>query len=533
MRVPNLILMSLLLFSSACGGGGGGGGDANLLQGVFGAPPVAGITYESTNSHGTTDVNGGFRYRDGDVVLFRIGGTVLGSSLGQPTVTSADLVPGLTIPRRNVDLARLGEPSPAAEFVNRLVFLQTLDADGDLSNGILIPDVAISILVQEVQNQFKRSTAQFEQNLPFRRVLHLAAEQGAWGGTRPPIVHDTKALDAYLRHADEESQFEHVAREEGDLDANGVFDEVTSIAWTDQRTHVYTIDADNNGEPEAIQTRQFTAGGLLLTDDWEVTDHDAAGRLVLLERTPSGDVVRRTVHVGANVERVIHNQLDSMGLAVRSQIDTDGDGTIDETIDITRDEEGRIVREELDEGVDGRIDRVDTHGYDEEGRVETFATRFTAPGGIEFSGTHRYDEAGREVLATLVQDNEIRRTETIYDDVSHIVTKRTTRTVSGMTFKSIEIEHYDAQGRIIRRVRDHDGDGAIDMVVNSVYDGLIQSEETDFGNNGSLERRTIYIRNEAGNLIRVRFDQDADGRTDAMRRFTYVSSTAFQASQVD
>ncbi|MBF0416734.1 MAG: tandem-95 repeat protein, partial [Magnetococcales bacterium] len=94
--------------------------------GVFLDSPVGGVTYTSGSMTGVTTSSGGYAYKPGDIVVFKIGDIVLGSSQGQSYVTPVDLAPSKN----------------SNTIVNILRLLQTLDSDGNPNNGIQISEQA-------------------------------------------------------------------------------------------------------------------------------------------------------------------------------------------------------------------------------------------------------------------------------------------------------------------------------------------------------------------------------------------------------
>ena len=117
-----LLLMSLTLIT-ACGGGGDDFVGQPVLTGVFTDGPVAGLRYTTATLSGTTNDQGQFRYRQGETVTFFMGDLELGSAEGAEVLTPRDIVDGA---------ADVGD----RQVNNMLVFLQILDQDGDLNNGI-------------------------------------------------------------------------------------------------------------------------------------------------------------------------------------------------------------------------------------------------------------------------------------------------------------------------------------------------------------------------------------------------------------
>ncbi len=108
---------------TGCGSGSSSG--KTPLSGVFIDSPVSGLTYQGETLSGTTDAEGTFHYYTGEVVSFFIGSLALGSATGSETLSPIDLVPGAT-------------DATDQSVINMARFLQSLDADGDLNNGIQI-----------------------------------------------------------------------------------------------------------------------------------------------------------------------------------------------------------------------------------------------------------------------------------------------------------------------------------------------------------------------------------------------------------
>jgi len=100
--------------------------------GRFVDSPVTGITVKTPHETVVTDSEGNFRYTKGDTAKFYIGNIYLGS-VDHPIYTTPN---EFAITR--------------AEKVNQLRFIQALDSDGNLDNGIQIVDAAVNITGQTV-----------------------------------------------------------------------------------------------------------------------------------------------------------------------------------------------------------------------------------------------------------------------------------------------------------------------------------------------------------------------------------------------
>lgn len=133
---PSSLFLRLCLAASiaaltACGGGDGGSSPAaTVATGTLTDSQVGGVQYSTSSGRsGTTDADGHFSYVAGDTVTFRLGSLVLGSY--KPSGSTATVTP--------LELATTAGVIDPDKVSNLLVLLQSLDSDGDASNGITIP----------------------------------------------------------------------------------------------------------------------------------------------------------------------------------------------------------------------------------------------------------------------------------------------------------------------------------------------------------------------------------------------------------
>ncbi|WP_373976288.1 hypothetical protein NT239_05800 [Chitinibacter sp. SCUT-21] len=150
MKITPLAVSLTTLFLVACGGGGEASQSSitptpastptptptptpttppGTSVGVLSDSPVGGVSYSTSGGYsGTTNANGQYSYNSGETVTFKIGGITLGTVKATGTITPLELAAANTG----------GNSSNIA--TNLLVLLQSLDADGDASNGITIND---------------------------------------------------------------------------------------------------------------------------------------------------------------------------------------------------------------------------------------------------------------------------------------------------------------------------------------------------------------------------------------------------------
>ncbi len=182
----NLVLLGLVFILSCSSGSGG---DAALQNGVFTYSAVSGLDYRGPGTlAGSTDAQGRFSYRPGDTLTFSIGNLVLGSAPGGATITPLSITSGAA--------------SASDQRVNNLlILLQTLDADGNLNNGIQIT-AGIRDIVSSLASaiNFNQATGDFRTSL-----TSLMAALNAAG-----VFSDTDSRDRTVRTAN--AALEHFTR---------------------------------------------------------------------------------------------------------------------------------------------------------------------------------------------------------------------------------------------------------------------------------------------------------------------------------
>ncbi|MDM0075209.1 esterase-like activity of phytase family protein [Variovorax sp. J2P1-59] len=168
-RVTWLAVVGAGLLVSACGGGGGGnftlpaggsggagagGGTATpgSVAGVFLDAAVEGLDYVAgTAAKAATSAKGEFACKEGETVTFSLGGLVLGSAACGTSITPLSLA----------GQKPTADGLKADAVVNRLIALQSLDDDGDPSNGIRITD-AVKAALRAGALDFSAAAATFD-----------------------------------------------------------------------------------------------------------------------------------------------------------------------------------------------------------------------------------------------------------------------------------------------------------------------------------------------------------------------------------
>jgi len=144
--------------------------------GYFTDGPVQGLTYKTPTQSGTTDSMGRFEFLTGETVTFSIGDFVLGSAPGSLQMTPAQLVP---LPKGEGPRERSGPLNDPRRVTNQAItnmarFVQSLDNDGNVENGIVIDESARSAVGQYSNKiKFDQDAGSFTKD---RRVRALFKE---------------------------------------------------------------------------------------------------------------------------------------------------------------------------------------------------------------------------------------------------------------------------------------------------------------------------------------------------------------------
>ena len=159
------VILGLAVVCFGCGGGGSGGDDGSSVQtGSFLDSEVHGLTYTTPTQSGITST---FKYLNGEIVQFSMGSVILGEAQGKEWLTPVDLVP-----------SAIDETNPTVTNIAR--FLQSLDWDGDVGDGITIT----AAMREEAQGRtidFAQSITDFENDPDVQSFFDTLNQLGLFG----------------------------------------------------------------------------------------------------------------------------------------------------------------------------------------------------------------------------------------------------------------------------------------------------------------------------------------------------------------
>lgn len=180
-----LLSMGFCFGLVACGGGSSSSGSNSPNQpstqtGVFLDSPVSNIGYRTETLEGVTNSLGEYEYIEGETVTFFIGDLELPSVVAKGTVTPLDLAGS--------------DDTSNSTVVNIIRLLQSLDENGNPSDGITITEIAKN---SATQVDFTLSVSDFESSTG---VVNLVENSGS---TNVALVSESDAISHFESTLDE------------------------------------------------------------------------------------------------------------------------------------------------------------------------------------------------------------------------------------------------------------------------------------------------------------------------------------------
>lgn len=547
-RRHQLLVCALLFPVSTCMNScGGGGASGNTLTGQFTDSPVENLRYSTPTFSGRTNSNGEFHYIAGESVSFFVGDIALGSTTGKAMITPFDLA-GMSIPTTKSQIwamqrkLRRSKLYPMHKVINISAFLQTIDNDGDPSNGISIPEevhaIATGMHIDFNKAAFyytERPTIGEPSDLLFRDTFQLGIllaqgiKQGLWSGRRhltqahialanlyagfgiTPVMDQVKefyikvpgnpsVLPIYSYTYDLAGNRDFL---QADFGADGVIDKVT----------IYDYDANQNLKSKL--TSQTNNGPIIMSVKYEYDDysnfihtiHDESAKkweVQYLYNSYGKESFRRSDHNGDGIAvQVLLSHWSDDGYLTSTETNSNDNGVIDDISYYQYDTRGNAILNTVDSNADGVIDYTTaiTNQYDAYGNLMLVQKDFEDNGSIDSVIKHEYNANGQLTLHESDENND------------------------GIP-ESVFRYEYDTQGNLTLKQQDIDGDGIYEFHDHYMFDeaGNLSTQEIDIDGDGAFDNLTRYTSYDVdGNVLKIEFDTDGDGIIDYYLNYSYTN----------
>ncbi|WP_428743698.1 multiheme c-type cytochrome [Sulfurimonas sp.] len=246
----------LLLFGGCGSSSSSDTSSATQQTGYFVDSKVQGLDYKGSNgSHGTTDSDGGFTFKNGERITFSLGDHTLGTvTLDQQDknaeITPIDLIHGYKTSQYS---ATMSDSVSQANLDTTLRTLQTADEDSDTSNGIQISENTKDFISRNFSSEATDSD-----------VENLASHLGKDSiDTTSAREHFQRTLDDVKSH-DEERHHSDDEHDEGDHHSDDEHDDSDHNTTTDEGSDNNTTtggSSDNNTTTGGGSDNNTTTGG--------------------------------------------------------------------------------------------------------------------------------------------------------------------------------------------------------------------------------------------------------------------------------
>ncbi|WP_428739470.1 hypothetical protein [Sulfurimonas sp.] len=363
------VLLALGFGLSACGGGGGGSTPSvATTTGIFIDSNVSGLSYScSSGKTGLTNEIGEYSCPNDGNVTFFIGTLELGTSPVADTITPYNL-----------------QSENPTTLINILQVLQTLDNDGNTSNGIEITESS--------RNLFDGFSREIDA-IDFDTVaLHTIGSALVTPSSALAHFNESLAQNGKKQVGFQSSLINEDTGGDGSIDVviiktfNDDGNLLTQSGYTNNLDGVllfhysFTYDANEN-----VLSQSYDDTGDGIINRTITYTHDTNGNTLSISYDSDGDGLANTNQ---------YYTYDIYGNVLSYSNDDNGDDTIDEITSYIYDTNGKKIINSLDTNVDGVADSITTYTYDANDNILTKRYDTDADETIDAIQTYTYDANG-------------------------------------------------------------------------------------------------------------------------------------------
>ena len=489
------VVVGALATLVACGGGGGGGTGSAVL-GTLSSMTVEGVRYESPSTGGMTNAQGEFQFVPGEDISFFVGDTLLGTAPASASLSLLSLFGGLNLPTTNAEASTAVAASISfSRFINLATFLQFVDDDADVSNGIQVP-AELHTVLDGVSIGFFQRWQTFRTDLRLLTMRRDGLAAGLWGGVGRPFPFPAVVL-------------------ERQYDALGVAHDFY---------HRVESSIDSDGTPPSERLDTWTYGGPFGYFDRSERDFingPGVDEVTVLTHSSEGAVLTRELLDGSGTRLVFGTcTYDANGNLTEEYRDSSGSGRPNSRRTYTYDAFGNRLSTSFDTNDNGSPEYELFSTYDVEGRVTDSITRNDPDeDGIDAVTYVQFDSQGRDVFRRYDDDDNPATPDDVtirtFDSENRPLTIEIDREEDGTVD---ELQSWVWNGaQLMRLLTEYDttGDGVRDSQFETAYDAMGRATvfQSDANRDGLLDSETTWTYPPAGGVINES-DYDADGIID-------------------
>lgn len=454
-------LLSSIITTLALAGCNGGSDSSSstsgpeIKTGVFTDGPVKGLYYETKTQSGLTNESGEFNYIDGETITFKLGGSVLGISKAQETITPFTIsgVKALAKQKEITNAFLSQTPNSYEKAINIATLLQGLDKDGNHDNGIDLGDAHTSLSTLSIPLLVKASG--FESNAQYLQARNIMQ-----------TLHSVRFIDAAKNMYNSigitiESNL--TAKQTNSLN-NSFFESIEFEYDNKGRISTINYDRNNDGVSDASQTFTYDQNGRLHTI--YNSENDTTQTLIY---DSNNKLLSRSTVIGSTIssDESFEYQND---LLAKFSLDKTANGSSDFNTTYSYDTNNNLSGYEVDNDGDLQADKTVSIAV-ENGQVKNFTE--TAPDNSSLEIAYKYNLKGnRASQNTRVTNNGV-MTDTnakfSYDAANNLTKYELDKDFDGKP-DYIESYSYNQNKQRTKYRRDNNADGKWDFMAQYFYD---------------------------------------------------------------
>tara|TARA_R110001592_G_scaffold191441_2_gene437691 strand:- start:415 stop:1917 length:1503 start_codon:yes stop_codon:yes gene_type:complete len=454
------LISSIITTLALTGCGGGSDSSSNtpapeIKTGIFTDSPVKGLFYETKTQSGLTNESGEFNYLEGETITFKLGGSVLGISTAQETITPFTIsgVKALTKQREITNSFLSQTPNSYEKAINIATLLQGLDKDGDHDNGIDLGDAHTNLSNLTIPLLVKASG--FESNTQYLQARSTMQ-----------TLHTLRFIDAA------ENMYESLgitiesnltAKQTNNLN-NAYFESIEFEYDNEGRVSTINFDRNNDGESDTNQAFTYDQNSRLQTIYSSANDTTQT-----LSYDTNNKLLSRSTVIGITTSTDESFEYQNNFLS-KFSLDKTSDGVSDFNTTFSYDGDNNVSGYEIDSDGDLQTDKAVALSV-QNGQVKKFTETSSDNSSLEIS--YKFNSKGNRTLQNIRVSNDDSTSNTnakfSYDAYNNPSRYELDKDFDGKP-DYIESYKYNQNKQRTQYRRDNDADGKWDFVAQYFYD---------------------------------------------------------------
>jgi hypothetical protein len=440
------------------------------------------------NSSSTKNINfagqeiDGLKYvNNGAEVSFYVGDILLAKTVAHENMTLFNML-NVKAPVKALDVKKSLKDNSLNKVMNIASFLQTLDKDGDASNGIEIPK-ELDALTKDVYLDFNASSYTFSHSFALRKLMAEGRKNGIWEADRH-IVKPYVALDVLYASLN-------------------LKPEIFVVKFNNYKSHNHAITSIDRNTSNVFDTL-----GRVESSIRNGNDPRTANDKKLFFYDEYFNKVREEVYLESNVTI----QLDANGNAYFTYEESNGTFTLHQIREHSYNVNMDVLTSRAKDVKYGYFpDRNITISYDGYGNLITY----------ERSDYHSYRLNNTEKLCGISEYNSLGlKTLEKFDNNCDGIDNQLTEYI------------YDVNNKAVITLYDSDANGLIDANISVAFDDEKRVETMLIYTDGVIDSKKVYIYDKHNHIVYSSYERNGIVSYEDNRTYTYSRTGKILSEEV-